>query len=78
MTFLGLFDAYAVVCPVVIHTSNSQAALGMELVLKDAGWKTRRVVPFADTDWIQTDWFPAIRRAIVGPVRKQKVPKPVE
>jgi hypothetical protein len=57
------------VCPVIIHTTNSQAAVGMEMVLKEAGWKTHRVVPFDDMEWIAKTWFPAIRRAIVGPVR---------
>src|SRR3954451_16404994 len=33
------------VCLVIIHTTNSQAALGMEMLLKDARWKTRRVIP---------------------------------
>jgi hypothetical protein len=59
------------ICPVIIHTSNSDAAVGMQLVLKDAHWKTRRVLPFEDLAWIVDDWFPAMRRAIVGPIRKQ-------
>jgi CheY-like chemotaxis protein len=58
------------VCPVIIHTSNSQAALSMKMVLKDTHWKTRRVVPFDDLGWIGTDWFPAVRRAIVGPISR--------
>ena len=57
------------VCPVIIHTTNTQAAVSMRRVLQDAHWKTRRVVPFDDLGWIETDWFPAIRRAIVGPIR---------
>jgi CheY-like chemotaxis protein len=65
----------APVCPVIIHTTNSQAALGMELVLKDARWKTRRVVPFSDLEWIESSWFPAIRRAIVGPIQKPIPPR---
>jgi len=56
------------VCPVIIHTSNADAAVGMEMVLHDAHWKTRRVVPFDDTDWIAKQWFRAVRRAIVGPI----------
>lgn len=50
-------------------TSNSDPAVGMIGVLKDAGWKTRRVLPFDDVAWIIDDWFPAVRRAIVGPIR---------
>jgi CheY-like chemotaxis protein len=56
-------------CPVVIHTSNGDAAVGMMMVLKDAGWKTRRVLPSEGTEWIISSWFPAVRRAIVGPIR---------
>ncbi len=55
------------VCPVVIHTTNASAAQGMEMVLKDARWKTYRVLPFNDLEWIPTDWFRAVRRAIVRP-----------
>ncbi len=58
------------VCPVVIHTTNAIAGTKIDELLRQAGWTTRRVVPFDDMNWIQTDWFPAIRRAIVGPVRR--------
>lgn len=53
------------VCPIVIHTSNAPAALGMELVLQDSGWVTHRVSPYDDTRWISEAWFPAVRNAIV-------------
>ncbi|WP_145234675.1 response regulator [Urbifossiella limnaea] len=62
-------------CPVVIHTTNSPAAGAMEEALRCAGWKTRRVIPFDDMAWIESDWFPAVRRAIVGPVRKARQPR---
>jgi CheY-like chemotaxis protein len=61
-------------CPVILHTTNTDAAFGMKTVLRDAGWKTRRVVPFDDLRWIETDWFFAIRRAIVGPVPRKPCP----
>jgi hypothetical protein len=62
------------VCPVVIHTSNGPAADAMTAALNDSGWTTRRVLPFDDTAWILDDWFPAMRRAIVGPIRRTSVP----
>jgi hypothetical protein len=40
-------------------------------MLRDAGWKTRRVVPFGDVEWIERDWFFAMRRAIVGPIARK-------
>jgi CheY-like chemotaxis protein len=59
------------VCPVVIHTTNSPAPVGMEMVLQEAGWKTYRVVPFDDLEWIPTDWKKAIGRAIKTMTRRQ-------
>jgi hypothetical protein len=60
------------VCSVIIHTTNSNAAIGMQMVLNDAGWRTKRVVPFDDMKWIEDDWFFALRRAIVGPIKIKK------
>lgn len=59
------------VCPVIIHTTNTTAAETMQTVLRAAGWKTRRVVPFDDTAWIEAEWFFAMRRAIVGPITRK-------
>ena len=56
-------------CPVVIHSTNSDAVLGMKMALQDAGWKTKRVVPFDDLEWISSCWFPTIRRVIVDAAR---------
>ena len=58
------------VCPVIIHTSNTVAEVGMRMTLQESGWRTKRVIPFDDVQWIATDWFRAMRRAIVGPIRK--------
>jgi CheY-like chemotaxis protein len=55
------------VCPVVIHTTNTAAADGMESVLNESHWRTFRVSPFNDLEWIPTDWFRTVRRAIVRP-----------
>lgn len=57
-------------CPVIIHTTNADAAEATQGMLRGAGWRTRRVIPFDDMNWITTDWFTAIRRAIVGPIRR--------
>ncbi len=63
------------VCPVVIHSSNSDAAIGMEMVLQEAGWVTLRVYPHDDLDWIRGQWFPTVRRAIVGRTKSSKAAK---
>jgi CheY-like chemotaxis protein len=61
-------------CPVILHSTNTDAVVGMHEELEEAGWKTKRVVPFEDMTWIERDWFFAMRRAIVGPVRRTKSP----
>jgi CheY-like chemotaxis protein len=63
--------AKSAACPVVIATTNSRAGDGMQRVLRRAGWKTRRIIPFDDMNWIKTDWFSAMRRAVVGPASER-------
>jgi hypothetical protein len=58
------------VCPVVIATTNSPAADGMERVLHEAHWQTYRVIPFDDLAWIAKDWFKAMRQAILSMARR--------
>ena len=57
-------------CSVIIHTTNTDAASAMKAALTGAGWKTRRVIPEPGIEWIRTDWFRTLRRAIVGPIKK--------
>lgn len=56
----------APVCPVVTHTTNGPAAVGMLAVLDDAGWTTHRVIPVGELRWIRLLWLQAVRNAIVG------------
>jgi CheY-like chemotaxis protein len=51
--------------PVLIHSSNSAAAAGMNLALTDAGWNTHVTTPYGDLDWIAELWLPTLRRAIL-------------
>lgn len=53
-------------CPVVVHSSNSIAAVGMMERLREHRWPARRVVPYDDVAWIPRDWFRAVRDAIVA------------
>lgn len=54
--FLGDFLP---VCPVLIHSSNTDRVYSMHNELRFAGWMVDRVGPLG-TDWIETEW---IRRA---------------
>lgn len=53
-------------CPIVIHSTNSPAAVGMQMVLEEAGWDVHRVLPFNDLEWIPTIWFRTVRDAVVS------------
>jgi CheY-like chemotaxis protein len=52
-------------CPVVIHTTNTAAAEGMEAALGESGWTVYRVAPWGDLAWVRAEWFRTVRRAIV-------------
>lgn len=51
-------------CTVVIATTNTAAGAGMEQLLSDSGWWTRRVHPFGDLEWIDEVWAPAMYDAV--------------
>ena len=51
-------------CPVVIHSTNSPAAVGMEMALIEGGWTTYRIMPYGDLEWVAELWFPTIKHAI--------------
>jgi hypothetical protein len=62
------------VCPIIIHSTNAVAVEGMRAALRDAGWRVMSVSPFNDLDWTPSDWFRAVRRAIVdtaAPIAKK-------
>jgi hypothetical protein len=47
-------------CPVVIHSTNVDGALGTKFCLQDAGWSAERIIPSDDLEWIATDWGPRV------------------
>lgn len=55
-------------CPVLIHTTNSPAAIGMRRELDEAGWNSARVVPSNGESWIRTEWLTQFRNLIVDAV----------
>jgi hypothetical protein len=60
------------ICPVVIHTTNSGAAVGMQMALEEANWPTYRVTPFGDLEWVSKLWFRTFRDAIVASVTRPR------
>jgi CheY-like chemotaxis protein len=61
--------AQAPVCPIVIHTTNAPAGVGMQTVLEEAGWTVTRVVPYGSHEWIGQTWLRAVRDAITETAR---------
>jgi hypothetical protein len=43
--------------PVMVHSTNVPAAIGMEMALSEAGWITHRITPFNDIEWIHSIWI---------------------
>jgi hypothetical protein len=52
------------ICPVIIHTTNTLAAPGMELALTDAGWMHGRIMPYDDLEWIGGEWIETVKKAL--------------
>lgn len=52
------------VCPVIIHTTNSLAAPGMEASLQESGWRCSRVVPYDDLTWVGEWWIEEVQKAL--------------
>ncbi len=51
------------VCPVLIHSTNTDRAWSMHNELRFAHWKVDRIGPLgSDTGWIDTTWLPRIRQ----------------
>src|SRR6516162_6829390 len=58
--FLGDFLP---VCPVLIHSSNTDRVYSMHNELRFAGWMVDRVGPLG-TDWIETTWVRRMRELL--------------
>lgn len=60
------------VCPIIIHSTNVPAAIGMQTVLDDAGWHTTRITPYDDTLWIDEVWIDVVTELIGDPPERVK------
>jgi hypothetical protein len=54
-------------CPVIVHSSNGPAAVGMRQALKEAGWVHARVVPLNDLEWVDLAWRAKVRKYLGTP-----------
>jgi hypothetical protein len=53
-------------CPIIIHSTNRDAVIGMEMQLQERGWSVDIVTPYSDLVWIVEAWWPAVRRCVVS------------
>lgn len=53
-------------CPIVIHSTNVSAAMGMQATLEETGWLVDRITPYEDVLWISELWLPTVRKSIAG------------
>lgn len=51
-------------CPIVIHTTNTQARPGMIFVLEEAGWSVSYVSPYEDLLWVKEEWANSVRKML--------------
>ncbi|QDU96244.1 cyclic-phosphate processing receiver domain-containing protein [Lignipirellula cremea] len=52
------------VCPIVIHTTNTEARPGMIAVLEEAGWQVAYVSPYEDLLWVCEIWASEVRQRL--------------
>jgi CheY-like chemotaxis protein len=65
-------------CHVVIHSTNTDAAEGMQSVLEASGWTVHRVTPWGDLEWVRGKWFRTVRRVIIDSALPAPVSSPPE
>jgi hypothetical protein len=44
-------------CPIIVHSTNTDAAWGMHNELTSAGWKVEIIHHLDEVDWIETRWL---------------------
>jgi len=49
-------------CPVIIHSTNTDAAWGMHNELTSAGWCVEIIHHLDEADWIETRWLALARK----------------
>lgn len=54
------FSRLPILCPVILHTSNTERVWSMHNAFRFCGWQAEQVVPFGE-DWILRSWLPKAR-----------------
>ena len=64
MDVVKFLEQQAPTFPVLIHSSNHDAAKKMVSCFKKRHWSVDRVIPFDDISWIGDEWLPKLRKFI--------------
>jgi ADP-ribosylglycohydrolase len=65
------------VCPVLIHSSNTDRVYSMHNELRFAGWTVDRVGPLG-SDWIETTWLRRMKELLASPTNTWKADLPAD
>lgn len=57
-------------CPVILHTSNSERVWSMHNAFRFGGWDAEQVMPFGD-EWIVRSWLPKARMLLQQATRQE-------
>lgn len=58
------------VCPVLVHSTNTDAAWGMHNVLRRGRWTVELVHQLGQPEWIPALWLPAARRMVAAAAKR--------
>jgi hypothetical protein len=67
----NLLAKRAPVCPVIVHSTNTDAAWGMFNELKSARWKVELVHHLNHSAWIEELWLPVAAKLVLADVQKR-------
>ena len=59
------------ICPVILHTSNTDRLWSMHNEFRFGGWQAEHVTPFG-TNWIEQSWLPMSRKLLEKAVASDK------
>jgi hypothetical protein len=58
-------------CPVIVHTTNTDAAWGMHNVFRSAGWTVELVHHLSQPKWIEEVWLPVAKRRVFAQLARR-------
>ena len=63
------------ICPVILHTSNTERVWSMHNEFRFGGWQPERVIPLGD-NWVTQSWLPLARSLLNSGATNEKLYRP--